>query len=354
MTNNKAMKMALPVMLHSEEEIKSFYVAKSRIEKSMQEKGIPSEVGVFNYMIPRFQIPDKRNAQLRNQEKYSLPIFHTELPIMDQYSLIHYGEEEELFGIRGGLVEAIEHAAKLIELSPTVPASDIDTHAGVFVYPGLTEDHPAPGSYSVKGFLQNRDKILEQVKERFEFLNAVAGKYGLRLTLENEPLANFEPAKVFGGRPALMYKPLSTPKALKYISNGVQTFDINHFGATKNVLKRMQLNGIDPKALFQVFDINSWGEYVEKFTDKSAYLSKNTIAVHVSNTKGIGVHLTNQEDIRKWGADGTNNGIIPREELLSIMNFANQRDIPSVIEVDYNFKKIDFKEADNFLEYIFG
>lgn len=304
-------------------------------------------------MIPRFNDPKNRKAQLRNQEKYKLPIFHTQFPIMNQYALTHDRSEEKLFDVKGNLEETIEHAAKLIKLSPAIPVSDIDTHAGVFVYPGLAEDHPAPGSYSVAGFLKQRQQILERAKTRFKFLNGIAGKHGLRLTLENEPLANFEPSKLFGGEPALMYKPLSTPEALEYISSGVQTFDINHFGATRNVPERMQMNSVNPKELFKVLGISSWAEYEEKFTHQAAYLPKGTTAIHVSNTKGIGVHLTDPEDIRNWGADGTNDGIISRKEMAAAMTLAQQGELPVVIEVDYELKDKDFKEADSFLKHVY-
>jgi len=353
MAESKIMKIALPTMLHSEDEIRAYEVARNRISKLMQTKGILVEVGVFNYMIPRFNGREAREAQLRNQTKHKLPILHTELPIMNQYSLIHDEADEELFGIKSGLEETIEHAAKLIELSPASPASDIDTHAGVFVYPSLEEDHPYPGSYSVNGFLKQREEILKRAKQRFDFLNSIAGKHDLKLTLENEPLANFEPAGPFKGRPALMYKPLSTQEALRYMSSGVQTFDINHFGATKNVPARMRMNKVDPAELFRVLGVSSWAEYQKKFTDQSAYFPKTTTAVHVSNTEGIGVHLTKPEDIRKWGADGTNEGTISREDLRATMDLARQRGLPVVIEVDYELKGKNFKEADRFLEHVY-
>lgn len=48
MTKDKIMRIALPVMLHSEKEIEAYQVAKDRIEKAMSEKEVPVEVGIFN------------------------------------------------------------------------------------------------------------------------------------------------------------------------------------------------------------------------------------------------------------------------------------------------------------------
>ena len=349
--------IALPVMLHKKGEIEAFLSAKERIEAKYSSPRSKVEVGAFSYMLPFTLKEENKISQIENQKSYRLPLYHVQSPILNEHALTHDSGEEARFGVKSRLEEALEHSAKLIDLSRAAPFNLVfDTHAGVFVYPHLDEEHPVPGVYSVPGFVKNRKRLFDQAAERFSKLKETGDSYGIEVVLENEPIVSVEPSRILSesGAPRIGFKPFADPEDLNTISS-IHTFDSSHYAVARSVPSRFEINNLSPESLFKVFNINSWEEYRNRICVAEDY-QNGLRAIHLSNTEGVGIHLTDEEEISKWGRDGTVEGELSQEELKSAVNLAASRGIPAVLEVDYNLKKIPdnkFIEADAFLDYVF-
>jgi hypothetical protein len=349
-------------MLHNETEVNAFKEAKPRIEKYMESKEIPTEVGVFFYMRP-FAITSqkRRSAQIETQKREKFPIYHVQAPIIGAHSLGHYGQDPQKANSNGCLLEtAIEHSGNLMLYSPT--QFDVDVHTGIFVYPDVEGNRElGPATYTVDAFEENRVEILENTREGFQSLEGLAMDRGLRLLLENEPLASYEAGAIAGFRsPRLIYKPFGTHQILDSISEN-RTFDTAHFASTKNVPHIFERNNIDPTSFFNVLSMSKdkqdpWSQYDASFCTAADYSGKEPAAIHLSNFEGIGVHLTDPELQGKWGKAGTNEGTLTPAEMKFYLDFAKNRQIPIVLEVDFDIGKIGenkFIEADNFLRYVY-
>ena len=87
----------------------------------------------------------------------------------------------------------------------------------------------------------------------------------------------------------------------------------------------------------------------------------NVRALHLSNTQGIGVGLKSAWDIKHWGDDATNEGTLSRRDLRSFFSYAQENDIPAVLEMSYgtngdpkNIPETKYVEADSFIRYVFS
>ena len=354
------LKLALPVMLHDETEVNAFKEAKPRIEQYLGAKDIPTEVGVFVYLAPFAITSEARRAQIETQKTEKVPIYHVQTPIIGVHSLDFYGQDPRNAIANGCQLEAaIEHAGNLLLHSPA--AFDVDVHTGVFVYPDVKGNQPiGPGTYTLEAFAERREEILKNTRAGFQRLERLAIDREMRLLLENEPIASYEAGAIEGYRsPRLIYKPFGTHQILDSISAN-RTFDTAHFASTKNVPGVFQKNDVDPASLFNMLAMDNdqqdmWSRYNASFCTANDYFGKAPGAIHLSNFEGIGVHLAGRELREKWGKDGTNEGTLTPAEMKSYLGFAIKRQIPVVLEVDFDIGKIGekkFIEADNFLRHV--
>ena len=127
------LKLALPVMLHKEKEVAAYKEAKPRIETYMNEEvQIPTEVGMFCYMLPfAIRKPENRKTQLEVQKKERFSIYHVQAPVTGVHSLDLYGQSAIEANDMGSLLKtAVEHTAQLAEYSKTRP--EFDVHQGIY------------------------------------------------------------------------------------------------------------------------------------------------------------------------------------------------------------------------------
>lgn len=350
-------KVALPVMLQYEKEIQAFQEAKPRIENLLETKGYKAEVGAFLYMNRNCMKPESKKAQIKNQSKYKLPLFHAQLPIGYDYSLVPNisGQKPFSYATKRNLNSATRFATTLLSHSSSDFTPSLDVHTGVFAFPESNDHNFHAGAFSIEGYISYQTLIENAAIYRFKELQKLSKKEGIELLLENEPLSNVEDSLAHKNEgPQLIFKPFGNPEIITKISGRYTTFDANHFAATLNVPERFKLNNIDSTSFFNIFGISSWRDYTQKFCNVNSYLNESTKAIHLSNTQGIGVRLEG-EDKTKWGADGTSEGTLTKGQLRSFFNFGAKHNIPIALEVDYDIKNIPknkFSEADSFLNYI--
>lgn len=352
------MVVGLPVMLQYEGEIEAFLKAKERIEGLGEKRDFPLDVNVFLFYNDRALSPENRDRQIRNQNRYHLPIVHSQTPIMNHNSLSYDDAESERFGGKQGFLEtAIEQTAELVSLSSNkgYPVK-VDTHIGISVLPDLKEENPEPGNYSVGYFCEHRQELLEKSRNRFRELDAKAKAKGLAMVLENAFPAVYHGRAYPRDSVGLVYLPLNQLGYLKHVSDGKLNLDISHWGAATDVINKLEENGFDRELdiLFHIEQVSSRGEYFGKILPFTSYLNF-VKTLHLSNSTGIGSRLS--PELRgKWGDDGTVEGIVSQENMIYLMEFARDNKIPAMIEVDYDIKNIPtnhFIEADTFLKYAF-
>jgi hypothetical protein len=336
-------RIGIPVALHEEGEIQAFLEAKPRIERLTAAYGLPSDVGVFAYYTPRLIGPTQREQQLKNQERHKLPIFHAQTPIFGTSSLAYDGE---------GLLETtIDHVAQLCAMSNSKNCS-VDTHIGVVV----NEHHtPLPEVYTPSEALTQRDAIFARAQQRFAQLTARAAQYGMSMLLENQITAQFAPGNG-NATPQLHYLPFNDLASIERIAGTAITCDVAHWAATRHAQAQFEHNGIEPATLFAISGVANWDEYHAANGTLYDLLARSQ-AIHLSNTAGIGVHLERTPELAKqWGDWGTNSGLLSAQELRESLVYGALNDVPVMIEVDYDIKRIaenKFTEADAFLTHLF-
>ncbi len=354
----KPLSVGLPVMLHYEAEIQAFLKGKERIESLGDELGFPISVGAFLFFMPKALKEENRSKQLENQAKYHLPIIHCQTPIMDENSLTFGGDESVRFPNKPGLLEiAIEQCARLRESNSTYPVH-IDIHVGAAVLRTTGQPNPNPGVYSLDYFLEHRKELFEHAKTRFQLLDNHARKHGFEMVLENAYPAVIEADHAYeASKPKFLYLPFNQFNELMEISRGKLTLDVSHWGAGQNLPSRFQApdSEKETREVLSLEEVQSWNEYSQKHPSFESYLP-HTKAVHISNTTGIGCRLEKYPELEKrWGNTGGVEGGVSRGELKEIMIYARDRNIPVMVEVDYDIKNIptnQFKEADKLLNYV--
>ncbi len=346
--------IGLPVMLHSEPEIKAFLNAKKRIEKYGENIEQPIEVGAFLYYTPRALSEENRSKQIINQERYQLPIVHAQAPIQLENCLAYTSEDEEKFKRKSLLETTIEQTYEVRKHDPQKSNPvHVDMHLGIIVVrEGLQEHAHLPCIYSLDEFLDKKDELLTKCIMRYDQLKALAQKRGLGTVIENSITAAFSPDHTLSKTPRMLYFPFNDLNSLNTISKGSITFDTGHWAATRSARYQLENNHAydDREFLFRMEDITSWKEYLTRNPSCQEYLNFFTKVFHVSNVTGLGVHLEKHPELQKqWGDAGTTDGLISRNEFQSITEYARANGRPLILEVEYDLKNIpqnEFKEAD--------
>jgi len=341
-------------MLHYEGEVKAFLNAKKRIEILGESQGVPMKVGAFLYYFPKAISDENVALQIVNQRKYKLPIIHAQTPIYGENCLA-YDSDDIRFGRKGLLEKTIEQCATLRDVSGQTESFDVNAHPGILV-DDSPENLTIPCVYPIAEFLEKRDKLFKKSTERFTQLTEFARRYGLGTVLENSIPAFY--ARQFNDvAPKVHFLPFVDFPSIMQISGDNLTFDSAHWGSTRlapEILERNQLIN-EREIVFKMHGISSWEEYLALHPDFPEYL-EHTRALHLSNVDGIGVGLDYSSELaRKWGKSGNNEGYIPISDFRKMINYTRERDVPVIIEVEYDVKNIpvnQFKEADDFLKHV--
>ncbi len=263
--------------------------------------------------------------------------------------------------IPSDLERTIEQTAKLRELDPNPSESlVIAPHVGTIVIGIQKTDFSIPCFYSPEYFVEHREEIINNSTNRFSQLQNMAKGKGLILAVENAYLAAVEDVTCWWmksdsnlNKYQMHYQVLNDFNSLKKISKGNMVFDMAHFWAMINLPLQFEKNRdiASPNILFATMKISSWHEYWGKICMSEDYL-KQSHAIHISQTEGIGFKLpAGSEVAKRWSEEG--NALIPSQAFLSILKTAQERRLPVAIEQDYSLNPLDYKEADYFLEPIF-
>jgi hypothetical protein len=355
----KSLKIALPVMLHADNEISAFKEAKERIEALGGKYGMPIDVGVFALYLPgRSRTQEAFQKQLENQQTHRLPIYLVETGVQ-QANALAYGPQDQTFNPNrlSDLEQTIDHVATLRDLDPTASNNlVVAPHVGTLVVDSLSKgDFTRPSIYSLQDFLSYRDQIYDAAKSRFNELASRASKLGLRLAIENTYSAVFENTGFWETRPkdappafGMNYQVFQDHASLVDLSQGNLVLDLNHLMAMDNIHTRFKTNGFNPDVLFATLGINNWNEFESKAGSINDYLP-HTRAFHLSSTDGIGIRVPKGSPEGVLWGDGTGPDLTSPEEYNLCIDHARENGLPVSIEVDYSFKPLTFREADEFL-----
>ena len=354
------LQLALPVMLHSDNEPDIFRTAQERLVKLGDDCGVPLEVGAFLLYLPaKTRTPENFEKQLKNQEKHRLPIRLVETGVQRQNAL-SYGPSDPTYNpqVQSDLELVIEQAAKLRDLDPTASQSLIVApHIGIIVLDSAKKgDFSKPGLYSVADFVEQRDAIYNRAKTRFAELSDKASVRGLKLAIENAYSAVFENIGYWQGVPEAFGMGLQVFNDFQSfidISRGNIVLDVAHFAAMKNIPARYKQNRdvMSSDALFATLGINSWDEFEAKAGKIEDYFPKAR-ALHLSSQDGLSIRVPAGTEIgRRWG-DGTDPDLTTMATYHQCLDEAISRGLPVAIEEAFNTKPLTYKEADAFLEPI--
>jgi hypothetical protein len=246
----------------------------------------------------------------------------------------------------------------------------IAPHVGVVVNARIPRGNfSEPAFYSVQDFVERRNIIYQNVKQRFWELDKLAKSHGLKLGLENAYLGVVEDSSFWqkkeegkdlkGKAHDVSYQVFNDFPSLNDISGGNLVFDVNHYSAMVNLPMQFDANKdiLSPEALFATMGISSWGEYLNRVGNREDYVSKSH-ALHISQVDGIAVRIRKGElDVEgrdaysRW-RPGKN--LISNSAYLDYLVRARDKSWPVSVEEDYSFKPLNFEEADRFLEPILG
>ena len=348
----KSLTLGLPVMLHDEKEIVAFLEAKERIEAYGDTLGMPFNVGAFLYFTEKALSFEKRADQSVNQKHYKLPLVHAQTPIQLANSLAYDKTEHRRHGRIGWLETCLRHCAELRrdDSNRYKTHMDVDTHVGAIV---LDEPTNMPCVYSMPEYLARKDAIKASIGERFDQLHIFAEQLRLGFVVENSITACVSPTPASKGKPVMHYFPFNNFADLQTITNGNMTFDVGHWAASKSAATQLR-DRPERHRVFEMEGIESWEQYLESHGAYNTYLYAAKV-IHLSNVTGLGVHL--QPDLESlWGKDGTVEGLIPRADLVRTVTAARERNVPVIMEMDYDIMRIPqnkYLEADKMLQYIF-
>lgn len=362
---SKPLRLTLPVMLHSDTEIPIFQAAGERLEALGAQYGIPVKVGAFlPYMPGHARKPKNFVNQIRNQQRYGLPIWLAETGIEGTNSLV-YTPGNPIYN-----PEAPADHERILEQVAKLRALDPEPRAKVVVGPHIAAQFALPqdikpGSVAVyvpEQFAQERDALYGAAKVRFAKLSKAAGDLGLTLATEIAPLATFEDHNFWddGGRKvtAMRYHAFNTLESLLDISEGRIVLDTTHLAGTLDAPDSFTRNNEDPTRLFLAAGVSNWDEFRAKTGSFENYLS-HAHALHISGAEGIGVRLKEETGARKWGGAGLLPSLISNIQYAKMLNHAMANDMVVAVEEDFideplkPKEKLDYVEADAFLEPIF-
>jgi len=361
----KPLQIVLPVMLHFEEEVKTFRAAQQRLEALGQRYNIPINVGAFLLYLPAHsRKPESFAAQRKNQEKYGLPIRLVETGVEKANSLSYVkGDPTYNPEVQSDIDKVIEQVARLRDLDPhPLDSLVVAPQVGTKVLPALSEgDFSIPSFYSLKDFLNIKGILYQNARSTFDSLSTLAKKEGLVLALENAfpaVVENFDywhdKSESPSAKHILHYQVFNDLKSLEDISGRKLVFDVAHFAAALSTLRLFEQNKdiVSYDALFATMGISSWSEYFNKIGELGDYL-KQARAVHISQTDGIGIKVpSGTEEARRWGGAGELMPLVSPEVYHRVLKIAQQQGLPVSIEPEYSFKPLTYQEADNLLEPI--
>ncbi|GEM_PF-2839283 len=372
-TEKGKVNLVLPVMIQDDKEVAAFLQAKERIERLGDKYSFPVEVGIFLNFLPGFtRKPGAFEQQLANQERYRLPIRLVETGIQRNNSLSYVpGDPTYKPGVASDLERTIEQAARLRDLDPK-PLDNlvIAPHVGVMVNARIPRGNfNEPAFYSVQDFVERRDFLYQNIKQRFEELDKLAKSHGLKLGLENAYLGVVEDFSFWQRREEgkdlkgkahdVGYQAFNDFPSLNDISGGNLVFDVNHYSAMVNLPRQFEANHdiLSPEALFATMGISSWGGYFDRVGSVEDYVSRSH-ALHISQVNGIAVRIKKGElDVEgrdaysRWCPE---KNLISNSVYLAYLVRARERSWPVSVEEDYGLKPLNFEEADRFLEPILG
>ena len=354
------LQLALPVMLHANEEITQFRIAQKSLRELGDNYGVPIEVGVFSLFLPaRSRSPESFKEQLKNQREHQLPIRLVETGVQRQNAL-SYGPLDPTFNlnIQSDLELVIDQAAQLRDLDPTAPEElVVAPHVGIIVLDSTPKGNfSKPGLYSLEDFVEKKGEIYSRARERFMELEKLASSKGLRLAIENAYSAVFENIGYWQGVSeefGIGLQAFNDISSLRDISRGNLVFDLGHFAAMKEIPIRYEQNKdiIQPGSLFKTLSIGSWEEFEAKAGRVEDYLPM-AHAFHVSAQDGLGIRVPQGLEIgRRWG-DGTGPDLTPMETYHKVLDKAISNGLPVAVEEPFSFKPLTYIEADRFLEPI--
>ncbi len=349
--------IALPVMLHVDNEIDIFRKAQERLMKLGDSCGVPVEVGAFLLYLPSHsRKPENFAKQLANQEIHHLPIRLAETGVQRQNSLSYApGDPTHNASIASDLESTMDQVARLRDLDPTAPEKlVVAPHVGIIAFDSIPPgDFSHPGFYAVGDFVEQRDEMYKRSKARFSELSKKASANGLHLALENAYSAVVEDVGHWQGQKGtygLEYQVFNDLPSLRDISGGHLVLDLAHFAAMQNIPARFEANKdlVSSDSLFATLGISSWDEFPAKAGQLGDYLPR-VRGFHFSSQDGLGIRVPKAtEEGRRWG-DGTGQDLTSMETYHQCLRWAQENALPVAIEEDYNIKPLTFNEADAFL-----
>ncbi|MEK6894836.1 MAG: hypothetical protein AABX10_05235 [Nanoarchaeota archaeon] len=366
----KTLRITLPVMLHSDAEVPVFLAAKKRLEGLGQQYGVPIQVGAFlPYMSGHARKPTNFVNQVRNQDKYRLPIWLAETGIEGPNSLVYVPENTIYNPVQPADHERIlEQVAKLRALDPE-PIGKLVVGPHIAAQFARSQDIK-PGSvavYTLEQFAEQRDALYGMAKERFAKLSKSAGDLGLTLATEIAPLATYEDHGFWEGSAsdgerrrvtAMRYHAFNDLASLLDISEGRIVLDTTHLAGTLDASNSFTRNREDTTNLFLTAGVSSWDEFRSKTKSFADYLP-HAHALHISGAEGIGVRLNRETGAEKWGGAGMLPSLITNRQYADLLHHAIAKDLPVAVEEDFITpekpkERLDFIEADEFLKPIFA
>lgn len=328
-------RIGIPVGFWIKGERELFWDIKRKIESSWPEFFI----GAFSIQLPFTLKEDKLALQVKFSQ--GVPVLQIQAPFEDENSIVNYGKNLE---------RTLELAARLQKEEGFC----VNYHVGVTL----------TNSEEVKEFINLRKRVWERCIENFRKLADQAKKKGLVITIENEPAIFVKPIKPNNALRPVFFPFGSFAHLQKLVSeidrdNVSLTFDCAHWAVSqlapsfitkKGLVDKFFPNEDLTKRLFKTFDCSSWKEYHRLQGELDSWL-KVACVYHLSNTDGIGAHLSEEEQAF-WGADGTFEGYFSREQLKRILLEAKQNDKMVIIEVEMDLENKTFQEPFNFLKWL--
>jgi len=354
----KPLYVGLPVMLHKEPEIQAFLKAKERIESYGQSAGFPMEVGAFLFFISPALKPENKELQVKNQQRYGLPIFHAQSTWQLKHNLSYSKEQDPSCNGSDQMEEVIRQTAELGKSGSQKIPIDVSLNVGVYLCGFVPVPSLSPSLYTLDDFLSRKEALFQRNISRFSQLEQFARENGVEIALENAITAVFVPHPHFSKidpTPRMYPHVFNDFWSMKAISNGKFVLDTAHWAAGESTPRIIEQNAtsIDKEIIFKMEGINSWDEYKKNHPSLSQHFPY-TKAFHLSNSTGIGVYL-DEALSKRWGEVGTVEGIISKADFRDILSHASEYGKPAIVEVDYDIKNIPvnhFREADELLRYI--
>lgn len=368
---SKPLRLTLPVMLHSDTEIPIFQAAGERLEALGAQYGIPVKVGAFlPYMPGHARKPANFIKQVKNQERYGLPIWLAETGIDGSNSLV-YAPGNPIYdaNVPADHERILQQVAtlKALEKSPNGDKVIVGPHIAAQFARSQDIKPGTVAVYTPEQFAEQRDALYAAAKGRFAKLSKYASDLGMVLATEIAPLATYEDHGFWEGGAsdkerrrvtAMRYHAFNSLENLLDISEKRIVLDTTHLAGTLDAPNSFPRNNEDPTSLFLAAGVSSWAEYKAKTGSLADYLP-HAHALHISGAEGIGVRLSKETGAEKWGGAGLRPSLISATEYANLLNHAITNNMPVAVEEDFitpekPIAQLDFAEADEFLKPIFA